>query len=48
VVIYQNSKAAKPLRKTTEQLLLLLLITAGQLNKAAGQLVKAGRQLRRA
>jgi hypothetical protein len=48
VVIYQNNKAAEPLRKTTEQLLLLLLRTAGQLNKAAGQLVQDSRQLRRA
>jgi hypothetical protein len=47
VVIYQNNKAAEPLRKTTEHLLLLLR-TAGQLNKAAGQLMMAGRQLRRA
>jgi protein involved in temperature-dependent protein secretion len=47
VVIYQNNRAAEPLRKTTEQLLHLLLRTAGQLSKAAGQLVTASQLLGR-
>jgi hypothetical protein len=45
--MYQNNKAADPLRKTAEQQLLLLRTAGQMLNKAAGQLVKASQLLLR-